>query len=32
MIHGFLNLVDTLDRSRDAIAVLADDLEAAFGR
>jgi acetyl esterase len=30
MIHGFLNLVDTVDRSRDAIAVLADDLEAAF--
>ncbi|WP_435077463.1 alpha/beta hydrolase [Halococcus sp. AFM35] len=30
MIHGFLNLVDTIDRSRDAIAVLAADLEAAF--
>ncbi|WP_256686398.1 alpha/beta hydrolase [Halococcus qingdaonensis] len=30
MIHGFLNLVDTIDRSRDAIAVLADDLDEAF--
>jgi acetyl esterase len=32
MIHGFLNLVDTIDRSRDAIAVLADGLSEAFAR
>lgn len=32
MIHGFLNLVDTIDRSRDAIALLADDLGDAFAR
>ena len=30
MVHGFVNLVDTIDRSRDAIGLLADDLEEAF--
>jgi acetyl esterase len=32
MIHGFINLVDTVDRSREAIAVLADGLREAFAR